>query len=73
MTDWEKEQAANWKKIIVQKDKEIERLRKALTAWQDACRVDATMEGPVCRVSHYKAQVAWKATADAMDSRREND
>jgi len=38
----------------------------ALSAWSDACRVDALMSGPRITVQQTKANIAWPLTADAI-------
>ena len=46
------------------------KLRAALDAWADACRVDVTMEGPCFRgIERSAAAKAWKATLDALEGK----
>ena len=60
---------------IFQKDAEIarlraenERLREALLAWEDAVKIDVTMEGPrFMGIEHIRGKKAWGLTAAILE------
>lgn len=53
---------------LIEAEEKIERLREALLAWEDAVRIDVTMEGPhFMGVERIRGERAWGLTAAILE------